>query len=292
MARAIWKGSISFGLVSIPVALHPAEKPEELSFNQLDRRDLSPVGYKRVNKKTDREVPWDQIVRGYQYRRGNYVVLTDQDLKRANVEATQTIDLVGFVKADQISPLFYERPYYLEPGKGGAKAYALLRETLKSTGMVGIASVVIRTRQHLAALLERDGVLVLELLRWAHEIRETKGLEVPDERRAHVSKKEVDMAVQLVKGMEVTWDPKKYKDTYADDLMALIQRKVASGKTAEVDESEPRQRRKGGVVVDLMPLLKKSLEQGKRRSSERSKAPRKAAAAGRRVAPAHRRQAH
>src|SRR5262245_36273416 len=120
MARAIWKGNISFGLVSIPVGLHAAEKPEELSFNQLDRRDLSPVGYKRVNKKTDKEVPWGQIVRGYQYRRGSYVVLTDQDLKRANVEATQTIDIVGFVKAEQISPLYYERPYYLEPAKGGA----------------------------------------------------------------------------------------------------------------------------------------------------------------------------
>lgn len=288
MPRAIWKGSLSFGLVSIPVGLHPAEKAEELAFNQLDRRDLSPVGYKRINKKTEKEVPWAQIVRGYEYRRGSYVVLTDQDLKRANVEATRTIDIVGFVPADQISPLYYERPYYLEPAKGGSKAYALLRETLKRTGMVGVASVVIRTRQHLAAVLERNGVLVLETLRWAHEIRDPKNLEVPGERRSQVSKKEAEMALQLVKGMAEKWDPGKYKDTYADDLMALIRRKVASGKATQVDESEPAPARKGGVVVDLMPLLKRSLEKkkgGTRRGSKEA-----ARSAGREAQ--RRRQAH
>jgi len=291
MPRSIWKGSISFGLVNIPVALYTAEKSDELSFNQLDKRDLNPVGYKRVNKKTDKEVPWSQIVRGYEVERGSYVVLTDQDLERANVEATQTIDIVGFVKGDQISPLFYERPYYLEPAKGGAKAYALLRETLKSTGMVGIASVVIRTRQHMAALLERDGVLVLDILRWAHEIRAARDLEVPDERAAHVSKKEIEMATQLVQGMVETWNPKKYKDTYAEDLMALIQRKVASGKTTEVDESEPARPKKGGVVVDLMPLLKKSLEQTNARRTQGRKPARRAYGASRRAEP-RRRQAH
>lgn len=288
MARSIWKGSLSFGLVSIPVALYPAEKPEELSFHQLDRRDLGPVGYKRINKKTEKEVPWDQIVRGYEYQRGSYVVLTDQDLKRANVESTQTIDIAGFVPADQISPLYYERPYYLEPAKGGGKAYALLRDTLKRSGMAGIASVVIRTRQHLAAVLERNGVLFLETLRWSHEIRDTKDLEVPDEKHSQASKKEAEMALQLVKGMEEKWDPRKYKDTYADDLMALIRRKVSTGKTTEIDESEPAKAKKG-VVVDLMPLLKKSLEQ-KRGGTRRR--PKEASQSVRREAQPRRRQAH
>ncbi|HZN04491.1 MAG TPA: Ku protein [Candidatus Polarisedimenticolia bacterium] len=275
MARAIWKGSISFGLVSIPVALHGAENSEELSFHQLDRRDLNPVGYKRFNKKTDEEVPWDQVVRGYQYGRGRYVVVTDQDIKRANVEATQTIDIVGFVEGSQIPPLYYERPYYLEPQKGGAKAYALLRETLRQTGMVGVARVVIRSRQHMAALLERQGVLVLEILRWAHELREPKGLEVPDDSRARVPKKETDMAVRLVKGMAAKWEPKKYKDTFNDDLMALIRRRISSGKTTEIDESEPKAPpKRGGKVVDLMPLLRKSLEErgGEARSRSRARA--------------------
>ena len=287
MARSIWKGSLSFGLVSIPVALYPADKPEELSFHQLDRRDLGPVGYKRINKKTEKEVPWDQIVRGYEYQRGSYVVLTDQDLKRANVESTQSIDIAGFVPADQISPLYYERPYYLEPGKGGNKAYALLRDTLKRSGMAGIASVVIRTRQHLAAVLERNGVLVLETLRWSHEIRDTKDLEVPDEKHSRASKKEAEMALQLVKGMEEKWDPRKYKDTYADDLMALIRRKVSAGKTTEIDESEPA-KAKRGVVVDLMPLLKKSLEQKRGGTHRRPKE----ASRSVREAPPRRRQAH
>jgi len=292
MARSIWKGSLSFGLVNIPIALYPAEKSEELSFHQLDRRDLNPVGYKRINKKTGKEVPWNQIVRGYQYERGSYAVLTDQDLKRANVAATQTIDIVGFVQAEQISPLYYERPYYLEPARGGSKAYALLRETLRRTGVVGIASVVIHTRQHMAAVLEHKGVLVLEILRWAHEMRDTAGLEVPDERHSKVSKKEAEMAVRFVKGMVEKWSPKKYKDTYANDLMALIRRKVASGKTTEVDETEPAPAKKGGVVVDLMPLLRKSLEEKKGGKSATRRRPKEASRFTQRAAQPRRRQAH
>ena len=291
MARSFWKGSISFGLVNIPVALHPAEQSEELSFHQLDRRDLNPIGYKRINKKTEKEVPWSQIVRGYQYRKGSYVVLTDQDLKRANVEATQTIDIVGFVPGPQIPPLYFESPYYIEPAKGGAKAYALLRETLRRTGMVGIASVVMRTRQHMAALLEREGILVLEILRWEHELRDPKGLHVPGEREAKVSSKEAEMAVQLVKGMVEKWNPGKYKDTYAADLMALIRRKVASGKTTEVDESEPAPAKKRGVVVDLMPLLRQSLEQRRERPASRRRSA-ASGSGGARTVTARRRQAH
>ena len=277
MPRAIWKGNISFGLVNIPVSLYSAEKTDELSFNQLDKRDLSPVGYKRINKKTEEEVPWDQIVRGYEYEDGNYVVLTNQDLKRANVEATQTIDIVEFVDAAQISPLYYEQPYYLEPGRAGKRAYALLRQTLRKTGMVGIARVVIRTRQHMAALLERDGVLVLDLLRWAHELREPKDLEVPDDEfvESNLSGKEEEMAVKLVKGMAEEWNPRKYKDTYAEDVLKMIEKKVASGKTTVVDESEPVPSKRGAVVVDLMPLLKKSLEKTASRPKRASAGTRK-----------------
>ncbi len=282
MPRAFWKGSISFGLVNIPVALVSAESPDELSFHQLDRRDLNPIGYKRVNKKTDEEVPWEQIVRGYEYERGRFVVVTDQDIKRANVEATQTIDIVGFVEAEKIPPPYFERPYYVEPVQGGAKAYALLRETLRRTGRVGLATVVIRSKQHLAALLERDGVLVLELLRWAHELRPTKGIEIPDDRQARVTRQETDMAMQLVKGMEVDWDPRRYKDTFTDDLMSLIRKRISSGKTNEIDESEPPAPKRGGKLVDLMPLLKKSLEAGGNgRSTGRPGHGRRNAAAGR-----------
>ena len=262
MPRSLWKGSISFGLVNIPVSLYAAEKSDELSFNQLDKRDLSPVGYKRINKKTEKEVPWDQIVRGYEYEDGSYVVLTSQDLKRANVEATQTIEIVEFVDAAQIAPLYFEQPYYLAPTKAGRRAYALLRKTLRKTGMVGIARVVIRTRQHMAALTERNGVLVLDLLRWEHEIRSPEELDVPDEdfEKSNLSGKEEEMAVKLVKGMAEKWNPKKFKDTYTEDVLKLIEKKVASGQTTVVDESEPVPARRGGELVDLMPLLKKSLE--------------------------------
>jgi DNA end-binding protein Ku len=268
LPRAIWKGSISFGLVNIPVSLYPAEQARELSFTMLDKRDLSPVGYKRINKRTGEDVPWDQIVKGHEYERGTYVVLTDQDLKRANVEATQTVDIVDFVEAEGISPLFYERPYYLEPTARGRKAYVLLRETLRRTGKVGIARVVIRTRQHVAAVLEREGVLVLELLRYAHEIREVKDLDIPDATfaEANLSERELQMAERLVSGMVEDWTPDKYKDTYVDDLMAFIEKKVRAGQTAVVDETEPAAAaEKGGEVVDLMPLLKRSLEKAEER---------------------------
>src|SRR5436309_13747472 len=179
MARAIWKGSISFGLVNIPIALYPATRREELKFRLLRKSDLSPVNYKRVAEKDGREVPWDQIVKGYEYEKGKYAVLKDEDFQRVDLEATQTVDIQDFVEQDEIDPMFFYKPYYLEPQKGGDKAYALLRDALKDSNKVGIAKVVIKTRQYLAGLNADDGVLVLELMHCADELADTEKLHVP-----------------------------------------------------------------------------------------------------------------
>ena len=170
--RPIWKGTINFGLVNIPVALYSAEADNSIDFDLLDKRDFSRVRYRRVNEKTGREVPWDAIVKGYEYKKGEYVALTDDDFIKANVEATQSIDILDFVDAADISPVYFDKPYYLVPLKNGQRAYALLREVLKRTGKVGIARVVIRTREHLASLLADGALLILNLLRFPHELRD------------------------------------------------------------------------------------------------------------------------
>ncbi|HEV8245606.1 MAG TPA: Ku protein, partial [Polyangiaceae bacterium] len=180
MPRAIWKGSIAFGLVQIPVALHSAEEPDELSFDLLDRRDLAPIGYERINKRTGRKVEWKNVVKGYEYRDGKYVVVTDADFEQANVEATHTIDIEQFVDLAAVDALYFERPYYLSATKAGRKAYALLRETLDKARKVAVCKVVIRTRQHLALVMPWHDALVLMLLRFDHELREPSGLDLPE----------------------------------------------------------------------------------------------------------------
>src|SRR5690242_2741116 len=213
MPRELWKGAIRFGLVHIPVSLYPAERGDELSFTILDRRDLQPVGYKRYNKATGDEVPYDQIVKGYEYEDGQYVTLEKEDFKRANVEATQTIEILGFVDAGDIPPYFYEAPYYTAPGKHGDKGYALLRETLERTGKVAVANVVIRTRQHLALLYPRDNRLILNTLRYADELRPVDEIEVPETlKAAKVQPNEIKMAERLIDDMTMKWDPKKFHD--------------------------------------------------------------------------------
>ena len=172
MARSMWKGAISFGLVHIPVELYPATSDNGLDLHMLDRRDFSPIGFKRYNKNTGKEVSWDDIIKGYEYATDEYVVLSDEDLRRANPEATQTIDILAFVDAEQVPLIYYEQPYYLAPGKGGDKVYALLRETLREVGKIGIANVVIRVKQHLAALVCEGDTIVLNTLRYPDEIRE------------------------------------------------------------------------------------------------------------------------
>jgi DNA end-binding protein Ku len=263
MARAFWKGSISFGLVEIPVSLQPATKTHELSFSLLDRKDFSPVGNKRYNKNTGRDVPWDEVVRGYEYEPDEYVVLTDEELRRANVDASETIEIVQFVEKGEIDPVFYETPYYVEPLKKASKSYALLRAALERSGKVGIARVVLRTRQHLAALVVREQILVLDLLRYAHELRSAREIEAPpvSAKGAGVSERELKMAEQLIAGMTGKWDPATYKDEYRDDVLALVRHKVRAGQTHTVLEpEEPEERRPArSEVVDLMPLLKRSL---------------------------------
>ncbi len=261
-ARAIWKGSIAFGLVQIPVELYVAEESTELSFRQLDKHDFSPVGYDRINKRTGKKVAWDDIVRGYEWDKDEYVVLSDAELESANVEATHTIDIVAFVDEGEVDPVYFEKPYYVAPTKQGAKAYALLRATLSKNKQIGVAKVVIRTRQHLAALMPQGDVLTLVTLRFAHELRSPEDLPLPGRSldKLGVSDAEMRMAETLVRGMHDEWKPEQYKDTFRDDVLALVEKKVKAGEVNTITEL-PRERHepKKSNVVDLMDMLKRSL---------------------------------
>src|SRR5436309_1328568 len=265
MARAIWKGSISFGLVNIPIALYPATRREELKFRLLRKSDLSPVNYKRVAEKDGREVPWDQIVKGYEYEKGKYVVLKDEDFQRVDLEATQTVDIQDFVNQEEIDPMFFYKPYYLEPQKGADKAYALLRDALKDSGKVGIAKVVIKTRQYLAGVKPEDGALVLELMHFADALADTGKLHVP--RKTEIGKREMSMAKSLIDSMSSKWNPGKYRDDYREALMEVIEEKVEAG-GKEIEE-KPKKAPKPTKVIDLVQVLQQSLRetQGNKRKS-------------------------
>ena len=273
--RPIWKGTINFGLVNIPVALYSAEADSSIDFDLLDKRDFSRVRYRRVNEKTGREVPWDAIVKGYEYKKGEYVALTDDDFIKANVEATQSIDILDFVDAADISPVYFDKPYYLVPLKNGQRAYALLREVMKRTGKLGIARVVIRTREHLAALLVDGPLLILNLLRFAHELRDPSALDLPAVGSTQGSNRELKMAEQLVESMAGKWNPKKYRDEYHQDLLQLIDKKIKSGQTKAIEPAEAAPRPKQqGKIIDIMHLLRQSVEQGHKKNepSRRRKA--------------------
>jgi DNA end-binding protein Ku len=293
MARAIWKGSISFGLVNIPVGLYAAETRDEIHFKLLDQKTMSPIHYKRVSEESGKEVPWEETIRGYEFEKGKYVVLSDEDLKRAAPEATQTIDIMDFVNIEEISPLYFDKPYYLAPDSKGTRAYALLREVLRRSAKVGIARVVIRTRQYLAAVVARGDVLTLELMRYAHELRDPSELDVPSGKEG-VSEKELEMAERLVEGMVEAWDPEKYKDEYRKDLMKMIDERVEAGQLESSPEpAEKPQRAARGQVVDLMALLKRSVEEGPataKKAPAKKKAPARKAAA-KKHAPAKRKSA-
>ena len=272
MPRALWKGAITFGLVYIPVGLYPAERRNSLDLTMLDRRNMEPVGYQRINKKTGREVPWEEIVKGYEYKKEKYVVLSDEDFRKANVKATQTIEIVSFVGADEIPLVYYDTPYYLAPGKRGEKPYALLREALERTGKVGIAYVVIRSRQHLAALVPMGNTLVLDTLRFSYEIRPAAKLEVPKggAKSAGVRAKEMSMALKLMEDMSEKWDPEKYRDTYHDDVLERVKEKVKAGETEVVTEpEEPAAKPRSAEVIDLMTLLKGSMARKKPAAARR-----------------------
>ncbi len=263
MARAFWKGAISFGLVYIPVELYSATHSATIDLDFLDKRDFSPVGYQRYNKRTGKLVEWKDIVRGYQYQKGKYVALSDEDFRQANTKASQTIEITSFTDAANITPEYYETPYYVAPQKGGQKVFALLREALKRTEKVAIANVVVRTRQHLAVVLPQDDILVLNTLRFSDEIRtpQDMGVNAPG---AKLAAKEISMAQKLIEGMTGPWEPRKYHDTYREDLMKRINEKVRNKETHTLTEAGKESKpKKSAEIIDLMAVLKQSLGRGK-----------------------------
>jgi DNA end-binding protein Ku len=280
MARAIWTGTVGFGLVQIPVGLHTAEDRAELEMTLLDKRDFSPVGYERVNKKTGKQVDWENVVKGYEHGDGQYVVLTEQDFEEANVEATRQIDILDFVNFSEIDPRYVERPYYLAPLKAGKKSYALLREALRRSGRAGIGKLVIRTRQHLAAVVAHDDALLLVLLRFADELKDTKGLDLPSTnlKTLGITPKELSMAEQLIDSLVGEFQPEKYVDEYRRDLMRLIQRKAKAGQLNAIPQETKRKAKPPGAanVVDLAQLLAQSVAKHKHKG--KAKAPQRKSA--------------
>src|ERR1700760_2117957 len=254
--RALWKGSISFGLVTIPVSLYPATRREELKFRLLRMSDQSPVNYKRVAEADGKEVPWDQIVKGYEYEKGKFVLIKDEDFARVDVEATQTVDIMNFVALDEVNPLLFYKPYYLEPAKGGDKAYVLLRDALVESGKIAIAKVVIRTRQHLAAVKPQKKGLMLELMHFPEELLDASEFKEPLEKA--VSKAEMQMAKQLIQSMTSEWHPKQYTDEYHKALEKMIEEKAEH---VGEKSAPPPKKKNPPNVIDLRSVLQKGLEQ-------------------------------
>jgi len=253
--RAIWKGNISFALVTIPISLISATKRNELSFHFLHKKELSTVSYKRFCDAEDVEVQWDDLTRGYEYEKGQYVEITDEDLDRADVELTKTIQVLEFVKEEEIDPIFFDKPYYLEPQKGGERAYALMREALAQSKRVGIARVVLKSREHLAAVKPVGNMLTLNMLRFAHEIVDPKALTLPG--KVEISDKEMNLANMLIDSMADKFQPEKYKDEYYEKVLEVIRAKV-EGVAPKVPTAKAKA---PGHVVDLMEILKESLKE-------------------------------
>jgi DNA end-binding protein Ku len=264
--RAIWKGNISFALVSIPISLFSATRKNELSFHYLHKKDMSPVSYKRFCDTENSEVPWEEITRGYEYEKDQYVEITDEDLDKADIELTKTIQIQEFVQENEIDPVYFDKPYYLEPQKGGERAYALMRDALAQSKKVGIAKVVLKSREHLAAVKSVGNMLTLQTMRFSHEIVDAGSLNLPA--KAEISKKEMDLANTLIDSMSDKFDPNRYKDDYYDKVLGIIQMKVA-GVTPEV----PAPKGPGPAkVVDLMEILKQSLNETKKAKAGRTPA--------------------
>lgn len=260
MPRTIWKGAVSFGLVHIPVALVPATTRQGIDFDWLDKRSMDRVGYKRINKTTGEDIDSENIVKGVEYEKGHYVVISDDEIKGAHPKATQTVDIVAFVDAKDISFLYIDTPYYLTPDRRGEKVYALLRETLIQTGKVGIANVVLRNKQHLAVVMPLGKALVMNTLRWADEVRGVEYLELKDEALdPDLAERELDMAKRLVEDMTEKWKPDQYKDTFQDQIMELVEKKAREGKLEAVGGPEEAVDRRSADVIDLTELLKRSL---------------------------------
>jgi DNA end-binding protein Ku len=254
---AIWKGSLTFGLVNIPVELKTAVRADHISFRLLHEEDLSPVKYERVCQADGEPVPWNEIVKGYEYEKGKFVVLSDEDFKTAALESSKTIDILDFVKEDEIDPRYFETPYYLVPAKGGEKAYALLREAIRSSGSVGVGKIIIRQSQHLAGVKVVGDALVLEIMRFANELVDTSDFNFPA--RDMVRPQELQMAEQLVENLAEPFDPSRYTDDYRANLMKVIRAKM-KGKKVNLEAEEKETPDSG--VLDLMSRLRASLEEG------------------------------
>ncbi len=271
MRSSIWKGALSFGLLNIPVRLAKADEEKNLHFSMLDNKDLVPIKYKKINAKTGKEVPFNRIVKGFEYKKDEYVVMTDKDFKAANVEATGTIDIENFVDQEEIDPMFLEKPYYLVPEKNAEKGYFLLSEAMKKSHKVAIAKMVMTTKQHLVMIMVRGDYLVLEILRFAHEVLDSKKIDYFNSlKKIKFTSKELTMALQLIEGMTEKWKPEQYKDTYYDDLKKIIDKKVKGGEGKVIEEYELPKTAKTSNVLDLMPLLKASLE--KKKTGKRARA--------------------
>jgi len=260
--RAIWKGHISFALVTIPISLFSATKRNELSFHYLHKKDMSPVSYKRFCDTEDVEVPWDEITRGYEYEKDQYIEITDEDIERADVELTKTIQIMEFVKEEEIDPVYFDKPYYLEPQKGGERAYALMRDALAQSKRVGIAKVVMKTKEHLAAVKAVGDMITLQTMRFAHEIVDSGELNLP---KTEISRKEMDLANTLIDSMTDRFVPSKYKDDYYEKVMEVVQNKIAG--VAPVAPAVAA--KTPGKVVDLMEILKQSLNETKKAKAAR-----------------------
>ncbi|HEY1429568.1 MAG TPA: Ku protein [Candidatus Tumulicola sp.] len=259
MAHAIWSGSINFGLVTIPVKVFTAVKSDDLSFNMLHAKDEGRIKYERTCSVDGKPVPWDEIVKGYEYEKGQYVILTDEDFKKVNPEATQSVDILEFVELDQINPMYFDKPYYLEPTKQGKHAYALLREALATSKRVAIARVVVRTKEYIAAVKPLGDALILELMHWSSEIVASDTLELPGSEK--LPEAEMKMAQMLIDAMSVdAFEPEKFTNKYHDELLAMIDARANGKELPKAKKSPVRSK-----VVNLMDVLAKSLEASKKR---------------------------
>ncbi|MDH6170041.1 DNA end-binding protein Ku [Variovorax boronicumulans] len=279
-SRTLWKGAITFGLVHIPVGLHTASTESGVDFDWLDKRSMDPVGYKRINKKTGKEIDKDNIVKGFEYEDGKYVVISPDEIEAVYPRTTQTIEIQCFIDANDIPFVYLERPYYVAPINKGQKVYALLREVLIKTGKVGLAKVVIATKQHLAVLVPSGKALVLNLLRWGDEVKTLEGLDLPAAgvKGANVSAAEMKMAEQLVGDMSGKWDPEDFKDEFKHAVMKIVQKKVKAGDTETVIQPEEEAPEESSNVIDLTELLQRSLKGGSKTAKANAPASKKASA--------------
>jgi DNA end-binding protein Ku len=276
--RSIWNGAISFGLVNIPISLYSAEDTNELKFNYIDSRDENKVKYKRVNEVTGEEVPWENIVKAFEFEDGNYVVMTDDDFVKADPVASKTVDIETFINREELSLLYLEKPYYMAPTKGGEKPYVLLRDALKKADKVAIARVVIRTKEHLAVIYTNEDGLVLNLIRFHEDIRSMAQLNLPQS--VKITDKEMDLAQSLIEGMTEVWKPEVYKDQFTEAIMKRIEAKSKKkGKNIDEEEPETETSASSGKVVDIMDLLKRSVEANSKKSDDKQEPKKKKSAA-------------